>query len=127
MKAAHRTASLFVDPRGNPDPAKLDTVVVKAGSSNYFKAMEIKGAIEKGKIPESMDNDGAGVPTFNILALDYLTNASYWWMFDSSKLGDQNGFQFVESEAPVVDPVNVVNKITNWFKQCYMRPMLVTA
>ena len=77
MKAAHRTASLFVDPRGNPDPAKLDTVVVKAGSNNYFKAMEIKGAIEKGKIPESMDNDGAGVPTFNILALDYLTNASY--------------------------------------------------
>lgn len=127
MKAAHRTASLFVDPRGNPAPAKLDTLVVKTGSANYFKAMEILGAIKSGKIPESMDNDGAGVPAFNVIALDYLTNAAYWWMFDSSKMGTENGFQFVESESPTIDPVNVVNKLTNWITKCYMRPMLVTA
>ena len=122
LKAAHRTAALFKDPRGNPDPAILDTVVVKYGSANYFKAKEILKAIENNKIPESMDNDGSGIPTFKILALHYLTTAAYWWMFDSSKMGDKNGFQFVESQAPVLDPTNVVYKTkeiqvseTSWF------------
>ena len=48
LKAAHRTASLFVDPRGNPYPASLTTLVVKKGSSAHFKAMEILGAIKSG-------------------------------------------------------------------------------
>jgi len=108
VKAALRTASLFVDPRGNPYIAKLDTLVVKTGSNNYFKAMEILGAIKKGTIPESTDNDGAGVPAFKIIQLDYLDNAAYWYMFDSSRMSDRQGFQFVESEAPIVDPVNIV-------------------
>lgn len=111
LKAAHRTASLMVDPRGNPRPANLDTLVVKRGSANYFKAMEILKAIEKGKIPESNDNDGSGVPAFKIIQLDYLSNAGYWYMFDSSRaLTDVEGFQFVESQATTVDPVNIVYK-----------------
>jgi hypothetical protein len=80
LKAAHRTASLFVDPRGNPRPASLDTLVVKKGSSNHFKAMEILGAIKSGKIPESMDNDGAAVSAFKVLPLDYLSNSAYWYI-----------------------------------------------
>jgi hypothetical protein len=76
LKAAHRTASLFVDPRGNPMPANLDTLVVKKGSANHYKALEILGAIKSGKIPESMDNDGSGVGAFKIIALDYLTSAA---------------------------------------------------
>ena len=108
LKAAHRTASLFVDPRGNPMPANLDTLVVKKGSANHFKALEILGAIKSGKIPESMDNDGSGVRTFNIIALDYLSNAAYWYMFDSSRKSDRQGFQFIESEPITLDPVNVV-------------------
>ena len=111
LKAAHRTASLMVDPRGNPRPASLDTLVVKKGSANHFKAMEILGAIKSGKIPESMDNDGAAVPAFKVLPLDYLTNAGYWYMFDSSRaLTDEEGFQFVQSQATQLDPTNVVYK-----------------
>src|SRR3990167_190171 len=111
LKAAYRTCSLFVDARGNPNPANLDTLVVKLGSAVHYKAMEILGAIQKGKIPESNDNDGAGARAFKIVPLDYMTNAAYWAMFDSSRaLTDKEGFQFVESEGPHLDPVNVVYK-----------------
>ena len=111
LKAAHRTAALFVDPRGNPMPANLDVLVCKKGSSVHFKALEILGAIKNGKIPESFDNDGAAVASFRILPLDYLTSDAYWFMFDSSKaLSDTYGFQFVEGEANNVDSVNVVYK-----------------
>lgn len=111
LKAAHRTASLFVDPRGNPRPANLDTLVCKKGSTVHFKANEILGAIKSGKIPESMDNDGAAVTAFKILPLDYLSNAAYWWMFDSSRaLTDEEGLQFIESQPTILDPVNVVYK-----------------
>ena len=110
LKAAHLTASKFVDPRGNPDSANLDTLVCKKGSSVYFKAVEILGAIKAGKIPESFDNDAAAVPAFKIIALDYLTNDAYWFMFDSSKMNDWNGFQFIESEAPTLDETHTVYK-----------------
>jgi hypothetical protein len=111
LKAAHRTASLFVDPRGNPMPANLDTLVCKKGSSVAFKAREIKKAIAAGKIPESNDNDGAGVPDFKVIELDYLTQDAYWFMFDSSKaLSDEYGFQFIESEKNNLDEVNIVYK-----------------
>ena len=111
LKAAHRTASLFVDPRGNPMPGNLDTLVCKKGSSVAFKAKEIKKAIAHGKIPESNDNDGAGVPDFKVIELDYLTQDAYWFMFDSSKaLTDEYGFQFIESEANNLDAVNIVYK-----------------
>lgn len=111
LKAAYRTAGLMVDPRGNPAIANLDTLVCKTNSAVHFKAMEILGALKNGKIPESNDNDGAAVQAFKIVTLDYLQNANYWAMFDSSKaLSDEQGFQFIESEAPSVDPVNVVYK-----------------
>ena len=111
VKAAYRTAGLMVDPRGNPRIPTLNTLVCKKNSTVHFKALEIKKAIESGKIPESNDNDGSGVGTFEIVALEYLQNANYWAMFDSSKaLTDEEGFQFVESQAPMLDPVNVVYK-----------------
>lgn len=110
LKAANRTMSLFVDPRGNPDPKSPTTIVVKTGSANAFKAKEILGAITKGKIPESFDNDAAGIGAFNILELDYLTNAGYWYAFDKTQLSDQQGFQFVESQGTTLMPQNVVYK-----------------
>lgn len=109
-KAAMRTAGLFVDPRGNPMPASLDTLVCKKNSSVHFKAMEILGAIKKGKIPESFDNDGSALPAFKVLPLDYLTSDTAWGMFDSSLMSDEYGFQHIESEANNVDPVNIVAK-----------------
>jgi len=117
-KAAIRTASLMVDPRGNPYPADLDTLVCKKGSSVSFKAKEILAAIKSGKIPESNDNDGTGVPAFSIIELDYLTADAYWYMFDSKRaMTDKEGFQFIESEANNVDPVHVnpYNRSLSWF------------
>src|SRR3990167_8948686 len=109
-KAAQRTAGLIVDPKGNPMPATVDTLVCKKNSSVHFKAQEILSAIKNGKIPESNDNDGTALPAFKILALDYLTKDAAWGMFDSSLLGDEYGFQHIESEANNVDPVNIVAK-----------------
>lgn len=111
IKAMHRTSGLFVDPRGNPDIPDLNILVVKKKSANHFKALELQKAIRTGKIPESNDNDGAGVMDFEILALPYLQNAAYWFMFDSSRaLTDKEGFQFVESQPAMLDPLNVVYK-----------------
>lgn len=111
VKAAYRTAGLFVDPRGNPRIPDLNVLVCKKNSAVHFKAKEIKKAIESGKIPESFDNDGSGVNSFDIVAVEYLANQNYWFMFDSSKaLTDREGFQFIESQAPMLDPVNVVYK-----------------
>jgi len=110
-KAADRTASLFVDPRGNPMPAKLDTLVCKRGSSVAHKAKEILHAINKGMIPESFDHDGSALPSFNVVELDYLTQDAYWGMFDSSRaLTDEYGFQYIESEGNILEPVNMVYK-----------------
>ena len=112
LKSAHRTSSLFVDARGNPQPANLDTVVCKKASSVAFKAKEINGALRMGKIPESFDNDGAGAPAYKIIELDYLTEDARWFMFDSSLLNDPRtyGFQFIESEPITVAPSNQVYK-----------------
>lgn len=111
LKAANRTASLFVDGRGNPRPANLDTLVCKLGSAVHQKAKEIKRAIMNNKIPESFDNDGAGVEDFTILALPYLQNGSQWYMFESAKaLSDKEGFQFVEAQPTTLAPQNIVFK-----------------
>lgn len=111
LKAANRTASLFTDGRGNPNPATIDTVVVKLGSAVHMKAKEIKRAIANNKIPESFDNDGSGVEDFTIIALPYLQNASQWYAFDSSRaLTDREGFQFVEAQGTQLSPMNVVFK-----------------
>lgn len=110
LKAAQRTATQFVDPRGNPMPGEMNTLVCKKGSSVYFKAMEILGAIKKGYIPESTDHDGSAVGAFTILPLDYLTSDTKWFMFDSSKKNDRQGFQFIESEPITIEKPNIVYK-----------------
>lgn len=110
LKAAYRTAGLMVDPHGYPMIPDLDTLVVKKNSANAFKAKEILKAITSGKIPESNDNDGAGIPAFKIVEVANLQNANYWAMFASNMNHDGYGFQFIESQAPQVDPVNIVYK-----------------
>lgn len=110
LKAAYRTAGLMVDPRGNPMIPNLDVLIVKTNSTNHFKAMEILGSIKKGMISESNDNDGTGARVFEIVTLDYLQNANYWAMTEKAKIEDEYGFQFIESQAPKVDPVNIVYK-----------------
>jgi hypothetical protein len=111
VKAAYRTAGLMVDPRGNPKIPDLNVLLCKKNSAVHFKAKEILKAIQNGKIPESFDNDGSGVNSFEIVTVEYLANQNFWCMFDSSRaLTDAEGFQFIESQAPMLDPVNVVYK-----------------
>ena len=92
-------------------------LVCKKGSSVSFKAKEILVAIKSGKIPESNDNDGSGVPAFTIIELDYLTSDIAWWMFDSSMKNDKYGFQWVEGEANNVSSVHINNntRALSWF------------
>lgn len=110
LKAAHRTASLVLNPRGKPMKIRLDTLVCKYGSTVYFKALEILAAIRKGKIPESADNDGAGVPAFKMVASSWLSNDAYWFMFDSSMKNPIYGLQYKESEPIHLDDQNIVYK-----------------
>lgn len=110
VKAAMRTAGLMVDPRGNPMIPNLDRLIVKKNSANHFKAKEILKSIKDNKISESFDNDGTGVNAFEIIPVAWLQNTNYWVMFDSTMKQDEYGFQFVESQAAAVDPVNIVYK-----------------
>lgn len=112
LKAAHRTAAAIPDPKGNPMDLNLDTLVCAKGSNVSFKAKEILKAIAKGEIPGSMNHDGAGVGAFKIIELprQYMTNTEYWAMFDSSKVGPEYGFQFLESTPVTLDAPNIVYK-----------------
>jgi hypothetical protein len=114
IKAAHRTASLILDPKGKKMDIVLDTLVVTRGTTAAFRAREILGAIKAGgknSIPGSADNDAAGVAAFNVIELPYVsTNTSYWWMFDSSMKGDEFGLQYKESQGISLEGPNVVFK-----------------
>lgn len=111
VKSAYRTAGLMVDPRGNPHIPNLNTLLCKENSAVHFKAKEIQKAIKDNRIPESFDHDGSAVNSFEIVATPYIQNSAYWAMFDSTRaLTETEGFQFVESQPPMLDPVNVVYK-----------------
>lgn len=110
LKAAHRTAANIPDPKGNPMNLMLDTLICAKGSKVHFRALEVKKAIQGNNIPGSFDHDGSAVGDFKLITLppQYFTNVGYWAMFDSTKKGDEYGFQYKESVGPTLDPVNVV-------------------
>lgn len=110
LKAAHRTASLIRDGKGNLMNLNLDTLVVARGSTPYFRAQEILGALKKNEIPGSMDNDGAGFAAFKVIVLPYLTNTNYWYMVDSSKMNETYGLQYLESQDIQLEGPNPVFK-----------------
>lgn len=111
VKAMRRTMSLFKDPRGNPRPATLTHVFAKKGSSAAHTFLEILGAIKRGRIPESFDSDASAVASFELIELDYLSNNAYFYGMDASRaLTDMEGFQFIEAQAPSLQPQNIVLK-----------------
>lgn len=111
LKAANRTAALVTGPMGKPTNIKLDTIVVSRGYSVSQRAHEILGAMNRGFIPGSADRDGAGVSTYKILELPWITtNTLYWWMFDSSMKNDTYGLQYKESMGIELAGPNVVFK-----------------
>jgi len=114
IKAAHRTAALIRDGKGNLMNISLGTLIVRKGFANYFRAMEILGAIRTGgsrTLPGTADNDAAGTPAFKILPLPWITtNTAYWWMFDESMKGPRYGLQMKESQAIQLEGPNIVFK-----------------
>ena len=114
VKAAHRTASLILDPKGRLMNINLDTFIFKTGTTNFFRAQEMLGAILSGgksSMPGSADNDASGVPAYKVIALPYIsTNTAYWWAFDSSMKGNMYGLQYKESQPITLESPHVVYK-----------------
>ncbi len=117
LKAAHRTAALVPNPLGKPTNLNLDTLVCTRGGAVDNRATEILGALNRGRIPGSNDNDSSSarpdgsIPTYKILRLPWITtNTSYWWMFDSSKKGAKYGLQYKETLPITLQGPNVVFK-----------------
>lgn len=114
IKAAHRTAALIKDPKGNTMDINLDTIVVRRGHANEFRAREILGAVKAGgksSIPGAADNDAAGVPAYTIIATPWITTyTGYWWMTDSSMKGQKFGFQLKQSQPIMLEGPNKVFK-----------------
>ena len=113
LKAAHRTASLITNPVGKNMNVNLDTLVCTRGFAVEQRAREILGALNKGKIPGSADNDGGGVSDYKMVVIPpaYITtNTSYWWMFDSSMKGPRHGLQYKEAQPITLEGPNLVFK-----------------
>lgn len=114
MKAVYRTASLIKDPKGVDMDVNPNLFIFKKGSSNYFRAREIRGAVRaggKGSLPNSANNDAAGIDDFEIMALPWIeTNTSYWFALDTSMKSDEYGLQYKESQAIQLEGPNVVFK-----------------
>lgn len=117
IKAAHRTASLVLDPKGQKMDVNYDTFIFSRGSTPSFRAQEILKGIQKGMMPGSADNDGAITnyaghsAAFSIIDLPYVTtNTSYWWGMDSTMKGDDYGLQYKESEGITMHDANYVYK-----------------
>jgi hypothetical protein len=105
LKAAYRIASLIVDPKGNLMNIDLDTLVVRKGSTAFFRAMEINGALKRDVAAGSAERDGAPFGAYNIVELPYIpsANAGYWWFMDSSMMGPELGLQIRSSQDVVMD------------------------
>ena len=114
VKAAHRTASRVLDPKGQKMDVKYDTFIFSRGTGPAFRAQEILGAIRAGgksSLPKSADNDAAGVPAFMTIELPYVTtNTDYWWGMDSSMKNAEYGLQYKESQGIQLEGPNVVFK-----------------
>ena len=123
LKAAHRTASLILNPQGKPMNVNLDTLVVFRGGTPHQRGVEVLGALNRGFIPGSADRDAGGIPVYKMVVTPWITtNTAYWWMFDSSMVGPRYGLQYKESQDISLEGPNVVfktgeiqYKATAWF------------
>jgi len=114
IKAAHRTASLIKDPKGELMDINLDKLMTRKGHSVAFRAKEILANIKSGgprSMPSTANNDAAAAPEYEVIENPWIkTNTSYWFMFDSSMVNDEYGFQYKESQPIQLEGPNVVFK-----------------
>ena len=114
IKAAHRTASLVTDPKGQLMNINLNKLITRKGHSVSFRAKELLANIKAGgprSMPSSAQNDAASAPEYEVVEVPWIaTNTSYWFMFDSSMVNDEFGFQYKESQPIQLEGPNVVFK-----------------
>lgn len=122
LKALWRVSALVKTPKGKPMPMNPNLIVVKQGSTPSFRFKEIQGAIKSGKIAGELSNDGSAVPMFELFETPYLlgtgdatsttnlSSSTNWHVFDTSKIGDEYGLQYYESQPITLDEQNIVYK-----------------
>jgi hypothetical protein len=114
IKAAHRTASLIKDPKGQLMNINLDKLIVRKGHSVAFRAKELLANIKAGgprSQPSTAQNDSAAAPEYEVVEVPWIaTNTSYWWMIDSSMKGDEYGLQYKESQPIQLEGPHLVFK-----------------
>lgn len=101
------------DGRGMPlTGSSLDSIIFQKDSQAYFLATSLKKTLELGKFPSTTNTtvtmaspanfmDGSPTETFKIIGLSPYgslgVSSIMWFMFDSSYVNDDFGFQFIES------------------------------
>ena len=120
LKALYRVAALVKTPKGKPFPLIPNRLMVKQGSAAAFRAKEILGALKNNKIPGEFSNDGAAISVFELVENPYLlgtgdgtsitnlSSATNWHAVDSTKIGDEYGLQYFESQPIQLDEQNIV-------------------
>lgn len=107
VKYVHQVSAAVTGPRGEQINVSPDTLVCKKGSSVQFRAEEILGALKRNMIPGSDDNDGGASVAYKIIVDPYLTNDTYYWFLDSSKINSDFGYQWIWAQEPKLDPADL--------------------
>lgn len=111
LLAARRLQALKKDGRGNPLVTQLDTLVCRSGSNTAQYAKTIKGTIDKGLAPQQTNifNNAPATDTFDVIELQVWGQLGItglmWFMFDSSMMTEDYGFQYIEAMATRAEPV----------------------
>lgn len=113
LLAARRQQSLKKDGRGLPFMSTLDTLVCRKGSATAQFAKTIKGTIDKGLAPQQTNlfNNAPATDTFKIVELSAYENLGLtglmWGMFDSTQMGQDYGFLYIEALPTRAEPAVV--------------------
>ncbi len=113
LLAARRQQSLKKDGRGLPFMSQLDTLVCRTGSTTAQYAKTIKGTIDKGIAPQQtgLFNNAPATDTFKVVELSAYENLGLtglmWGMMDSTQMGEDYGFMYIEALATRAEPAVV--------------------
>jgi hypothetical protein len=113
LLAARRQQSLKKDGRGLPFMSTLDTLVCRKGSQTAQFAKTIKATIEKGLAPQQTNlfNNAPATDTFKVVELSAYENLGLtglmWGMMDSSQMGQDYGFLYIEALPTRAEPAVV--------------------
>jgi hypothetical protein len=113
LLAARRQQSLKKDGRGLPFMSTLDTLVCRKGSATAQFAKTIKATIDKGLAPQQTNlfNNAPATDTFKVIELSAYENLAMtglmWGMMDSSQMGQDYGFLYIEALPTRAEPAVV--------------------